>query len=104
MAEEFGILDPFRNKHSILQRLSADDVIVFLIATHNVVAAANLLLEIFAVLVGLKCNLGKSSVSPIFCEDDLIGEFRRLLNFQTALLSIKYLGLRKLHKENFVPC
>lgn len=77
-----GIFDPFRNKHSTPQRLSvyADDVIVFLIATHNDVAVAKLLLQIF---------VGKSSVSPIFCEEDLTGEFGSLLNCQTAPPPIK---------------
>lgn len=106
-AKECGILDPFRNKHSIPQRMSvyADDVIVFLKAQHEDVAAAKLLLDIFSCSLGLKCNLSKSSLSPVFCEEEKIGEFGSLLNCQIAPLPIKYLGLplsmKKLGKEDF---
>ena len=52
MARSVGFCTLFRNKHSIPQGSSVyvDDVIVFLIAKHNDVDAAKLLLEIFVVL------------------------------------------------------
>lgn len=106
-AEQSGILEPFSNRHSIPQRISiyADDVILFLKARRLEVAATKLLLDIFGCSSGLRCNLGKSSLSSIFCEKDQVEAFGGILNCKVVEMSFNYLGLplslMKLRKEDF---
>jgi hypothetical protein len=51
------------------------------------------LLDIFGEALGLKCNLGKSSISPIYCEEGVIKIISEVLNCQITNMPITYLGL-----------
>lgn len=106
-AEQSGILEPFSNRHSIPQRMSiyADDIILFLKAKSEEVAATKLLLNISSCSSGFRCNLSKSSLSSIFCEEDQIEALGNILSCKVEKLPISYLGLplslKKLRKEDF---
>lgn len=71
--EECGLLELFVNNHAVLQRLLiyTDDVILFLKASAPDFTTAKLLLDIFGSATGLRCNLNKSSISPIHCNEEL---------------------------------
>jgi hypothetical protein len=76
-AEESEMLSYFPNGVELPQRMSiyADDVIIFLKASMSDAVAIKLLVDIFGEASGLKCNMRKSSISPVFEEMIL---FRRL--------------------------
>jgi hypothetical protein len=106
-AEENRVITPFPRGQEVPQRLSvyADDVIMFLKASVLDAAAVKSLLDIFGEASGLKCNLGKSLISPIYCDKGVIKVISKVLNCQITKMPITYLGLplhfRKARKEDF---
>lgn len=70
-----------------------DDVILFVhpdVAEARVVKAV---LGIFGDALGLKTNLGKCSITPIFAAEEFLPELQKNLGRQLAEFPIRYLGL-----------
>jgi hypothetical protein len=106
-AKENRIINSFPRGIEIPQRLSvyADDVIMFVKASVDDAAAIKSLLDTFGSASGLKCNLQKSLISPIFGNEEGIKEISEVLNRKVVNMPINYLGLplhvKKLRKEDF---
>lgn len=87
--------------------LYADDAILFIKPEPNEVIASTLLLDTFGQATGLNCNLAKSSIIPIRCDEiDLTGLLTPLPSRRTQF-PCTYLGMplktRSLRKGNLQP-
>jgi len=85
----------------------ADHVIIFARPTQQEARAINRLLEIFGDASGLRTNLVKCSITPIFADDTTLTEVQQILGCQIASFPIKYLGLplstKSLPKSGWQP-
>ena len=85
----------------------ADDAIIFARPTQQEARAINRLLEIFGDASGLRTNLAKCSITPIFADDTALAEVQHILGCQLASFPIKYLGLplstKSLPKSGWQP-
>ncbi|CAL4948509.1 unnamed protein product [Urochloa decumbens] len=87
--------------------LYADDVILFATPTRSEARVIDRILELFGDASGLRTNVTKCSITPIFgCEDDL-DEFRSMMACPILQFPITYLGAplstRCLPKSQFRP-
>ena len=73
--------------------LYADDVILFIRPTVQEAMTVKEILEVFGQVSGLKTNLAKCSVTPIFGGEEAIDEIVAILGCQVQEFPIKYLGL-----------
>ena len=65
----------------------ADDVIIFARPTQQEARAINRLLEIFGDASGLRTNLAKCSITPIFADDTTLIEVQQILGVPNCLFS-----------------
>jgi hypothetical protein len=100
-AENLGILTPMLQGNPIPQQLSvyADDVILFLKTTRAEAEVAKAILDFFGGATGLRCNLNKTTISPIYCIDGSVKNLSAILNCQIAKFPVRYLG-SPLHFKN----
>jgi hypothetical protein len=73
--------------------LYADDAIIFASPTRREGRAIAWLLDIFGGASGLRTNISKCSITPIFGDDDGVLEFQQELPCQIQQFPIKYLGV-----------
>lgn len=73
--------------------LYADDVTLFIRPTVQEATAVKEILNLFGVVSGLKTNLAKCSIMPIFGAEDSLEEIVSILGCQVQAFSIKYLTL-----------
>jgi hypothetical protein len=105
-AEEERALSLFPIHQGIPQRMSVheDDVILFLKPSQRDAVTVAHILEIFGNSSGLKCNLKKSSISPLISDEVITQETSNILRCQVRNFPIICLGLplhlKKVRKED----
>ena len=94
LAEEWGLFTPMTDCE-VRHRLSllADDVVLFNKPTMAEAATAIQILELFGGASGLRCNLMKSSASPIRCDGIDLQPILQVLGCPLKTFQIQYLGL-----------
>jgi hypothetical protein len=70
-----------------------DDVILFIRPTVQEAMAVKEILTIFGETSGLRTNLAKCSITPIFEGDDAMEQIINILGCQVQPFPLKYLGL-----------
>jgi hypothetical protein len=73
--------------------LYVDNVILFIRPTVQEATAVKEILNLFGVVLDLKTNLAKCSITPIFGAEDSLEEIVSILGCQVQAFPIKYLGL-----------
>lgn len=85
--------------------LYADDVILFIRPTVQEAMAVKEILAIFGEATGLKTNLSKCSIMPIFGGEEALDEIVHILGCQVQHFPLRYLGLplstKKVPKAEF---
>lgn len=85
--------------------LYADDAILFIRPSVQEASAVKEILRIFGDATGLKTNLAKCSITPIFGGEDALQDIISILGCQVQQFPIKYLGLplstKKIPKAEF---
>lgn len=71
----------------------ADDVMLFIRPTVQEAVAVKEILTIFGEVSGLRTNLAKCSITPIFGGDDSLEDIIEILGCQVLPFPVKYLGL-----------
>jgi hypothetical protein len=71
----------------------ADDVILFIRPTAQEARAVKEILRLFGEATGLKTNLAKCSITPIFGGEESMDEIVNILGCQVQQFPIRYLGL-----------
>ena len=108
LAEELGIFESLADC-GVRHRLSlfADDVVLFIKPSVHEASAAIQLLNLFGGASGLRCNLNKSSASPIRCDCIDLQPVLAVLGCPVQNFPIQYLGLPltigKLTKTDLQP-
>ena len=94
LAEECGLFESLE-RVGIRHRLSlfADDVVLLIKPIPEEAEAALQLLRVFGEASGLRCNLAKSSASPIRCEGLDLRQVTTILSCPIKPFPIQYLGL-----------
>jgi len=73
--------------------LYVDDVILFIRPTVQEATAVKEILNVFSAVSGLRTNLAKCSITPIFGAEDSLEEIVSILGCQVQAFPIKHLGL-----------
>lgn len=73
--------------------LYADNVIIFITPTVQEARAVKEILRVFGEASGLKTNLSKCSITPIFGGDEVMEDIVNILGCQVQEFPIRYLGL-----------
>ena len=73
--------------------MHADDMILFIRPTVQEARAVKRILTIFGEVSGLKTNLSKCSITPIYGVEDNIDSIVSILGCQVQPFPLKYLGL-----------
>jgi hypothetical protein len=108
VAEEAGFFSSLA-AHGIKHRLSffADDVVLLIRPSIREASSAMELLKLFGEASGLRCNLAKSSISPIRCEEVDLQPILDVLGCPVQNFPIKYLGpplsVSRLSKSDLQP-
>jgi hypothetical protein len=94
VAEEAGIFEPL-TRFGIKHRLSffADDMVLLIKPPVGEAKAAVDLLQLFIIVIGLHCNLLKSTVLTIRCSDVDLQPILDVLGRPIQNFPVKYLGL-----------
>jgi hypothetical protein len=93
-ARQEGIIRPLESpaiKHHC--SIYADDVIMFIHPDVVEAAAVKEILRMFGDISGLRTNLAKCSITPIFADNEVLPELQHILGCQLAEFPITYLGL-----------
>jgi hypothetical protein len=107
-AEQNGIFSPFA-RSGIRHRMSlfADDVVLMIKHVLAEAESAQEILHYFGEASGLRCNLAKSSASPIRCEDVDLQSLLNVLQCPIKKFPVQYLGLTlslgRLSKRDLQP-
>jgi hypothetical protein len=93
-ARQEGIIRPLESpaiKHHC--SIYADDVIMFIHPDVVEAAAVKEILRMFGDISGLRTNLAKCSITPIFADNEVLPELQHIIGCQLAEFPITYLGL-----------
>jgi hypothetical protein len=91
---ERGLLQPIGHPTVKYQcSMYADDVIIFAAPTISEAQVIAAVLSIFGNASGLKTNLAKCSITPIYGADEIISEIQAVLPCQISQFPITYLGV-----------
>lgn len=101
-----GVLRPMEPQGVKFQcSLYADDVILFIRPTTQEATVVKEILAIFGKATGLRTNLAKCSITPIFSGEDTLDEIVQILSCQVHQFPLQYLGLplstKKVRKVEF---
>lgn len=89
-----GLLQPIGHPTIRYQcSMYADDVILFASPTISEAQAIARILDIFGNSSGLRTNIAKCSITPIFCADEVLTEIQAVLPCQVSQFPITYLGV-----------
>jgi hypothetical protein len=89
-----GLLRPIEPQGvSFRCSLYADDVILFIRPTSQEAVAIKELLTIFGEATGLRTNLAKCSITPIYGGEDTLDEIVQILGCEVKQFPVRYLGL-----------
>jgi hypothetical protein len=90
-----GVLRPMQLQEIKFRcSLYADDIILFIRPSVQEARVVKEILRVFGEASGLKTNLAKCSVTPIFGEEDVLSEIVAILGCQIQEFPIRYLGLQ----------
>jgi hypothetical protein len=93
-ASERNLLQPIGHPAIKYQcSLYADDVILFVSPTVTQAQAIARILDIFGNASGLKTNVSKCSITPIYSTEDVLPQIQRVLPCQLCQFPITYLGV-----------
>jgi hypothetical protein len=93
-ASRDGVLRPIPLQEIKFQcSLYADNVIIFITPTVQEARAVKEILRVFGEASGLKTNLSKCSITPIFGGDEVMEDIVNILGCQVQEFPIRYLGL-----------
>lgn len=85
--------------------LYADDVILFIRPTAQEARAVKEILTIFGDTTGIRTNLSKCSITPIFGGEEALEEIVQILGCQVQQFPVRYLGIplstKKVQKAEF---
>jgi hypothetical protein len=93
-ARESGVLRPLELEAVKFQcSFYADDIILFASPDPSEARAIVCILVIFADASGLKTNIAKCCITPIYANDDGMQAIQEIIGCQVAPLPLRYLGL-----------